>query len=62
MLAIWLLSLLSAGLTTYVIAGEIRLARLEQVPIPYAIHLLIMWTLTLISWAFVFVAWHPWRI
>jgi hypothetical protein len=61
MVAIWLLSVLSGALTTYVIAGEIKLARRERVPVDDAIHLLIMWTLTLISWAFVAAAWHPWR-
>jgi hypothetical protein len=59
MLAIWLLSLESGALTAYTIAGEIKLARLERVPPPYAIHLVFMWALTLFSWALVVVAWHP---
>ncbi len=59
MVAQWLLLIESAALTVYVIAGEIRLARLSQVPVDYALHLVVMWTFTLISWAFVTLAFNP---
>lgn len=62
MLDIWLLTIESLALTVYVIIGEIRLARLDSVPVNWAIHLIFMWTFTLMSWALVVAAWHPWQI
>jgi hypothetical protein len=62
MLSTWLLTIESLTLTAYVIIGEIRLARIDAVPVNHAIHLIFMWAFTLMSWALVVAAWHPWRI
>jgi hypothetical protein len=52
----------SAALRIYVVLGEIRLARLDEIPVPFAVHLIFMWAFTLFSWVLVVAAWHPWRI
>src|SRR5438045_2126925 len=59
LLYVWLLTAESAALTLYVIISEIRLARLETVPVNWAINLVFMWTFTLMSWALVIAAWNP---
>lgn len=62
MLYVWLLTIESVALTVYVIVSEIQLARLDTVPVNWAVNLIFMWTFTLMSWALVIAAWHPWRI